>query len=752
MVDLAVTLPESRPEDDEDVVWGLSTASALWARGERGDAIVWLRRAADAAAAAGQEPRAGELGMIAVRVEQALEQFLRQSMPAPAPSEPSALDRPSLGIEVELEPIPPPPPPFTMGASKPAGSSSTSYRGTIRPPSSGQDGSPCPPTSSHAPGSVSAAVPSVTPPPVRSPAPSSYPGARKTAGPRVPILDPWADEPTLPNLRVDPVLRTIQVEGDEVMVQMRRSPPRVIEEEDGVITSAAPLDHTLRRIARPPTPPTRKWTGTGEQPAGYIADASTGVAPKVPAGGKLRPPGPGSQGVSPPPTPALEKLSSTPAGPQSAPAPERPVPAFVEAPWAPAAAQQSAPAAPLPVKAPSVPPASSPAATFQSAASAGVPHSTAFDPLRAPTLPSVPGVIPRPRSVTVPPPAAFSTASAPRPAPAASARVPPAPVTMGEPPKPPAHALRVSAPPSRPPPAPTLSTFATAPASAGPGASVRTPAPRPGPTSARQLGATSMGPPSPAPLPAAAAHEPTSALRAALDASVLDGVEAFADVPTEMRVRLAALAKVEVLGADEEVSAFGAALIVEGDTSVCATIVDEPVSRAAPGTFVPTCGTFAEAVALRVVAGPTGARVAVWDQEVIDTALRTCPWVLEDLVSRADRLQALAGATMGPLGELDEPTRDHVLARLTVRVARPQETVAAEGAAAALVCVGSVELAPSEAGKPLVVRAGEVLFPRAGAQGARAGAQGAILLVGDSSVAAELAAGPASLASLFASR
>jgi hypothetical protein len=248
------------------------------------------------------------------------------------------------------------------------------------------------------------------------------------------------------------------------------------------------------------------------------------------------------------------------------------------------------------------------------------------------------------------------------------------------------------------------------------------------------------------------AREPVSAARTALDASVLDGVEAFADVPNETRMRLAALARMEVLGGDDEVSAFGAALIVEGDASVCATIVDEPVSRAAPGTFVPTRGTFAEAVALRVVAGPAGAHVAVWDQAVVDDVRRTCPWVLEELVSRADRLQALAGATMGPLGELDEPTRDRVLARLAVRVARAQETVAVEGAAAALVCVGSVELSPSAAGKPIVVRAGEVLFPRAGVQGARAGAQGALLLVGDALVAAELAAGPPPLASLFASR
>ena len=104
MVDVVFALPESRPEDDEDVVWGLSTASALWARGERGDAIVWLRRAADAAAAAGQEGRAAELGMIALRAEQALQQGTPRTTPPPP-------DRPSLGIEVEIEPVSPTPTP-----------------------------------------------------------------------------------------------------------------------------------------------------------------------------------------------------------------------------------------------------------------------------------------------------------------------------------------------------------------------------------------------------------------------------------------------------------------------------------------------------------------------------------------------------------------------------------------------------------------------------------------------------------------
>ncbi|HVY44990.1 MAG TPA: hypothetical protein VHB21_03885, partial [Minicystis sp.] len=73
MTERVITLPQPRPEDDEDVVWGLSTASALWARGERQDAVVWLRRAAEAATAAGQDFRASELGMYASEIEDALQ-------------------------------------------------------------------------------------------------------------------------------------------------------------------------------------------------------------------------------------------------------------------------------------------------------------------------------------------------------------------------------------------------------------------------------------------------------------------------------------------------------------------------------------------------------------------------------------------------------------------------------------------------------------------------------------------------------
>jgi hypothetical protein len=44
-----VGIPPVHDADAEDVAWALQTAEALWKRNERVDAIVWLRRAAQAA-------------------------------------------------------------------------------------------------------------------------------------------------------------------------------------------------------------------------------------------------------------------------------------------------------------------------------------------------------------------------------------------------------------------------------------------------------------------------------------------------------------------------------------------------------------------------------------------------------------------------------------------------------------------------------------------------------------------------------
>ena len=89
-------VPEARPEDPEDVSWALSTAEAMWARGDHSDGIKWVRRAAEAASEAENDERALELakaaadlaGMIARQASRAsidLEEVDPMSEPAPPP-------------------------------------------------------------------------------------------------------------------------------------------------------------------------------------------------------------------------------------------------------------------------------------------------------------------------------------------------------------------------------------------------------------------------------------------------------------------------------------------------------------------------------------------------------------------------------------------------------------------------------------------------------------------------------------------
>ncbi|MBL8718537.1 MAG: hypothetical protein JNL79_21330 [Myxococcales bacterium] len=58
-------IPEARDDDPEDVADKLGIAQAMWARGERGDALSWLRRAAEAASDADVDMRALELAKAA---------------------------------------------------------------------------------------------------------------------------------------------------------------------------------------------------------------------------------------------------------------------------------------------------------------------------------------------------------------------------------------------------------------------------------------------------------------------------------------------------------------------------------------------------------------------------------------------------------------------------------------------------------------------------------------------------------------
>lgn len=92
-------VPEPKPEDPEDVSWALSTAEAMWARGDHAEGIKWVRRAAEAASEAEDDNRALELakaaadltGMITKRVSRAsidIEEVVPMSEPDVAAAAP----------------------------------------------------------------------------------------------------------------------------------------------------------------------------------------------------------------------------------------------------------------------------------------------------------------------------------------------------------------------------------------------------------------------------------------------------------------------------------------------------------------------------------------------------------------------------------------------------------------------------------------------------------------------------------------
>ena len=106
-------VPEAKPEDPEDVSWALSTAEAMWARGDHSEGIKWVRRAAEAASEAENDNRALELakaaadltGLIARRASRAsidIEEIDPMSEPAPPPVPPPANKpsppKPAIGI------------------------------------------------------------------------------------------------------------------------------------------------------------------------------------------------------------------------------------------------------------------------------------------------------------------------------------------------------------------------------------------------------------------------------------------------------------------------------------------------------------------------------------------------------------------------------------------------------------------------------------------------------------------------------
>ena len=231
MVPMAVAMagiPPVLESDAEDVAWALQTAEALWKRNERVDAIVWLRRAAQAAGEAEDDDRA----LVLARAAAEMAEWLATN-PAPAASQtvpparpPSNAPLAADGVddllrtsqtdeviqevslseirvsELPVESIPrasPPPPPQRPMMETPtlADELPTGDRGTLVPTA-----------------------------------------AEKHAG----MLDPWADHEAPTKGR------------DEHEVEPPAAPTPAFDPEE-VVTSAPPIERPAPKRSPPPRPP-----------------------------------------------------------------------------------------------------------------------------------------------------------------------------------------------------------------------------------------------------------------------------------------------------------------------------------------------------------------------------------------------------------------------------------------------------------------------------------------------------------------
>lgn len=160
------TVPEAKPEDPEDVSWALSTAEAMWARGDNLEGIKWVRKAAEAAADAEQDERYLELVKAASDLASLIARRSQASVPDGA------------ALAGGAAPAPVSSPTSPSAVARPVSSQPTSV-----PPSTARSGTPSVPVPSRPP-----PIPSKSAPPMsRSAPPGPIPlPSRASVAPKAP--------------------------------------------------------------------------------------------------------------------------------------------------------------------------------------------------------------------------------------------------------------------------------------------------------------------------------------------------------------------------------------------------------------------------------------------------------------------------------------------------------------------------------------------------------------------------------------
>ncbi len=743
-------LPEAQPDDAEDVAWGLQTAAALWGRGEHREAVVWLRRAIGAARDAGAEERAAALELSVGAIERTLVDAAAASVVAEGVEATPSVAAPGTAATSTPLPLPaavaasnPPPAPKPASLPKPRPPSfqqiddaetldADAAAALLLDESTSDEPPPAPVVAAPvAPVLAAQAAPVVATPaaPVLAVPPSSA-GATPIPRPARPPAEPPASEPPQsyapPSMSsmaappstlvgrasiapVDPPAASTAGSASAQRARKARAPildpwsddlppdepaPRTLahrpehsSDEADVITSAPSLEVLFRKRPPPPPPPAKRSQTLSGTPL-------IGVAPELAATSLTPPPPQASQKPPPPPAP----------GSRPGPMPPLPRPALPSLPPTAEAAESPAPQASMPpvstrtpAERPSTPPEAPPSAVPRPAS-------------QRPSVPPPPSAVPRPTPgrASVPPAAPAERPSAPPAEPAERRSVPPA-----------QPAERPSVPPAQP-------AAETAPVEAAPARAPVEAAPAAAPA------ATSAGPRT---LPPE---------QRSIDGVELGSIDALGDVPDGVQAELAGTARRATLGFEEELGSEGAVLLLEGEVVISVRVSDVAATRASAPALLPCWSSSSEAPALKLTA-LRETRIASWPREQLTELLGDCPWVLEELERRGDRLAALAGATMGLLGDLDDSSRDAVFERLELRALAAGERWLAKGeslAGLAVLGVGNLRIGGELGAETL--SSGDLVLPTLALEGGSvpsdvvAGERGALVLTAAKGATLEL--------------
>lgn len=775
---------QARADDTDDVRWALQTALAQLKQGGHADAIVWVKRAAEAAEAAGNPQRGAELR---VQVRQLAEAMwsIGGAGAKTASSRPPISSSVEIEIDVELEELPMSSRRAPSGAPQGSSSSGRPPPLPLRPPPgargfSDKPGAPTggPPTTLAAPTVMGFAAPDIerTSLTEASPYRSSVPeleareldadplftsgmppaGASESQRPSAGRITGVGTAPhSVPvfNDRLSSVdIQPLSV--DSVIPSFKSIPPT-----QGASASNPPAPESVRRALALIDDEEILQEDEDERVTQDFGILGPDAISPVHAKPSLAPTQPPPSGASPPsvapivvsdsqwPVESQRGAMLPPGGPPPGPVRSGPPPSGRGAPV-------SYPPPSMPPSAPGAGPASGRGVQHSAPPPSGRP-SASIPPMLAPSIP--PASVPPMLAPSVPP-----------------ASIPPSPISAPPISSPPITMAPLSpAPPSKPSFAPPPEPFMRTPSSRPPEVqrlSRRAP-PSPADTLGFDLGeltleVSDLGPPAQqsssrsgqlaavgaeldAIAPVSAESESlTEDVGTSVDGIQLEELRGFEDLPAEVQRGLARSVRVQPLDAGDEVGFFGAAVVTAGCVDILPAISDDSGAVADVADVVFTKGSLPDSIALRVVAKLDGTRVATWDPDVFEAAIAPCPWLHDELRFIADYFVAVCGAALGPLGErLDPALRTAVFKRLEVRALQPGEVLLKEGAPIqGLFVVGGgrfvVERASGGEGDELLpggfVFADKMMSAKPAPATVKAGAQGALVLYAPRAVAHEL--------------